>query len=34
MKAGQRYRHSSSRSRRTVSLAGFFVLSHAIDGPL
>ena len=27
-------RQSSSRSRRTASLAGFFVLSHVFDGPL
>ena len=26
--------HSSSRSRRTASLAGFFDLSHVFDGPL
>ena len=26
--------HSSSRSRRTASLAGFFDLSHTFDGPL
>ena len=26
-------RHSSSRSRRTASLAGFFDLSHVFDGP-
>ena len=26
--------HSSSRSRRTASLAGFFDLSHIFDGPL
>ena len=25
--------HSSSRSRRTASLAGFFDLSHVFDGP-
>ena len=29
-----RYRHSSSRSRRTASLAGFFDLSHVVDIPL
>src|SRR4051812_28533503 len=28
------YRHSSSRSRRTAALSGFFVLSHDRDGPL
>ena len=27
------YRHSSSRSRRTASLAGFFDFSHTFDGP-
>jgi len=32
--AREGYRHSSSRSRRTASLAGFFDLSHAFDGPL
>ena len=26
--------HSSSRSRRTAALAGFFDLSHVFDGPL
>ena len=26
--------HFSSRSRRTASLAGFFDLTHAFDGPL
>jgi hypothetical protein len=31
---GQGWRHSSSRSRRTASLAGFFDLSHVLDGPL
>ena len=28
------YRHSSSRSRRTAALSGFFALSHILDGPL
>jgi len=28
------YRHSSSRSRRTASLAGFIDLTHVFDGPL
>jgi len=27
-------RHSSSRSRRTASLSGFFDLNHVFDGPL
>ena len=27
-------RHSSSRSRRTASLAGFIDLTHVFDGPL
>ena len=27
------YRHSSSRSRRTAALTGFFDLSHALEGP-
>jgi hypothetical protein len=33
LKAGE-YHHSSSRSRRTASLAGFFDFSHVFDGPL
>ena len=28
------YRHVSSRSRLTASLAGFFALTHVFDGPL
>ena len=32
--SGPPYRHFSSRSRRTASLAGFFDLGHAFDGPL
>ena len=31
---GNSYRHSSSRSRRAASLAGFFDWGHAFDGPL
>jgi hypothetical protein len=36
MKVGVRrgQRHSSSRSRRTASLAGSFDLSHVLDGSL
>jgi hypothetical protein len=34
MTVGGSKRHSSSRSRRTASLAGFFDLSHVFDGPL
>jgi hypothetical protein len=34
MTRGRVWCHSSSRSRRTASLAGFFVLSHALLGPL
>ena len=32
--AARLQRHSSSRSRRTASLAGFLDLSHVFDGPL
>jgi hypothetical protein len=31
---GNFYLRYSSRSRRTASLAGFFDLSHTLDGPL
>ena len=31
---GRGWGHSSSRSRRTASLGGFFDLSHTFDGPL
>jgi len=34
MTVGGSSAHSSSRSRRTASLAGFFDLSHVFDGPL
>ena len=34
MTVGGSKRHSSSLSRRTASLAGFFDLSHVFDGPL